>query len=223
MGIYIHLNISNRVTEDEWARAYQKSVCLMKKMPFIEKTVKTYHGVRLVCMTKTIEKEWFGEIGWHTIGDSVSLKTAEDYFLPKVIACSDKEGVDMKSYVDPYMSILPEYAAFDFEDERCHQIIHLWGDKTQAEPYHFYLLAVACMLEYELPGKVAVYGDITKGQCRKALRIVSELSGEQIELPDRCDLHRLYARVRKMPLHKDEIVDAFVALYMGNLDIKLQS
>ena len=40
MGIFIHLNISDTITEDEWEKAYQKSVKLMGKMPFIEKTVK---------------------------------------------------------------------------------------------------------------------------------------------------------------------------------------
>lgn len=89
---------------------------------------------------------------------------------------------------------------FDFEDERCDRVICLWGNKTQAEPYHFYLLAVACMLEHELPGKVAIYGDITRGQCKKAVEIASDLLGEQIELPDRCDLQRLHDRVKKMPL-----------------------
>ena len=107
-------------------------------------------------LTKTIEKEWFGEIGWHTIGDSISMKTAEDYFLPKDILHSDKQSIDTAPYVDPYMSILPAYTTFDFEDERCNRVVHLWGGKTQAEPYHFYLLAVAYMLEYELPGKVAI-------------------------------------------------------------------
>lgn len=218
MGIFIHLNISDTVTRDEWEKAYQKSVCLMEKMPFAEQKVKMYHGSRLVCLTRTTEKEWYGKIGWHTIGDSVSLKTAEDYFLPKDIVHSDKKSIDMEPYVDPYMRILPVYSLLDFEDKRCNRVVCLWGNKTQAEPYHFYLLAIACMLEYELPGKVAIYGDITKGQCRKAVKIASELSDEQIELPDRCDLHRLYDRVKKMPLHKDEIVDAFIILYMGDQD-----
>ena len=40
--------------------------------------------------------------------------------------------------------------------------------------------------------------------------------GEQIELPDRCDLQRLHDRVKKMPLKKNEVIDAFTALYLGN-------
>ena len=218
MGIFIHLTISDTIKRDEWEKAYQKSVRLMENLPFVEKMVKECYGSSLVCMTKTVEKEWYGRMGWHTIGDSVSRKTAEDYFMPKDILDSDQESADIESYVDPYMSILPAHTGFDFEDERCSRGIHLWGNKTQAEPYHFYLLAVACMLEHELPGKVAIYGDITKGQCRKASKIASDLLGEKIELPDRCDLQRLYDRVKKMPLHEDEMVDAFTALYMGNQD-----
>ena len=44
MGIFIHINISDTITRDEWEKAYQKSVRLMKKMPFVEKKVKSYHG-----------------------------------------------------------------------------------------------------------------------------------------------------------------------------------
>ena len=145
------------------------------------------------------------------------MKTAEDYFLPKnIITEKADESAMPKPYVDPYMSILPAYSDFDFEDERCDRVICLWGNKTQAEPYHFYLLAVACMLEHELPGKVAIYGDITRGQCKKAVEIASDLLGEQVELPDRCDLQRLHDRVKKMPLNKNEVVDAFTVLYLGN-------
>ena len=214
MGIFIHLNISDTITEDEWKRAYQKSVMLMEKMPFIERAEKKCYGARLIYAAKTMEKDYYGRVDWHTIGDSISMKTAEDYFLPKNINVSEK----MDAGVDPYMSILPAYGDFSFEDARCSQVIELWGNKTQAEPYHFYLLAIACMLEYELPGKVAVYGDITKGQCKRAVQIAANLLGEKIEMPDRCDLQRLYNRVQEMPLREKEIVDAFVVLYMGNQD-----
>ena len=74
------------------------------------------------------------------------------------------------------------------------------------------------MLEHELPGKVVVYGDITRGQCKKAVEIATDLVGEQIEMPDRCDLQRLYDRVKKMPLQRNEVVDAFIVLYLGNQD-----
>ena len=131
MGIFIHLNISDTITADEWERAYQKSVKLMEKMPFIEKTVKEYYGASLVCTTKMVEKDWYGKLGWHTIGDSVSMKTAEDYFLPKNIIVTEKAEESAKLYVDPYMSILPAYSNLDFEDERCDWVICLWGKKRR--------------------------------------------------------------------------------------------
>lgn len=51
---------------------------------------------------------------------------------------------------------------------------------------------------------------------RKAVEIASDLLGEHIKLPDRCDLQRLHNRVKKMPLRKNEVVDAFIVLYLGN-------
>lgn len=218
MGIYIYLNISDTITENEWEKAYQKSVRMVNQLPLMEAVEKEYYGQQLVCAVKTVERSWFGKVGWHTIGDSITLKTAEDYFLPKELPGLVGSNVSGKPYVDPYMSVLPVEGSFDFQDERCGRVISLWGDKTQAEPYHFYLLAVACMLEQELPGKVAVYGNITKGQCRSAARIASDLLGETVGLPDRCDPQKLYERVRKMPLQEYETVEAFAALYMGNQD-----
>lgn len=214
MGIFINLNISDTITEDEWKRAYQKSVVMMKKMPFIETIEKNCYGTRLICATKTVEKDWYGKSGWHTIGDSISMKTAEDYFLPQNLHFAEKPDAGM----DPYMSILPAYSNLSFDDARCNRVISLWGNKTQAEPYHFYLLAIACMLEHELPGKVAIYGDITKGQCKRAIQIAAETLGENIEIPDRCDLQRLYDRLKGMPLRKEETVKAFTVLYLGNQD-----
>ena len=215
MGIFIHLNISNTIKAEEWERAYEKSLELVKRMPFMEKKEKECYGAKLICATKTVEKERYGRLGWHTIGDSISLKWAENYFLPRNILERKEPDASGKEYIDPYMSILPAYSDFSFEDERCDKVIELWGNKTQAEPYHFYLLAVACMLEQELPGKVAIYGDITRGQCKRAAQIASDLLGEEIELPDRCDLQRLYRRVREMPLQEGEVVNSFLALHLG--------
>lgn len=216
MGIFISLKIADTITAEEWERAYQKSVTLMEKMPFIDKKAKEYYGAELICATKTVEEELFGEMGWCAMGDGETMKTAEEFFLPKDILSAEQASTSTKPYVDPYMSILPTHDILSFEDERCSRVLRLWGNKTQGEPYHFYLLAIACMLEQELPGKVAIHGDITKGQCRKAVQIVSDLLGEKVELPDRCDLQRLHDRVREMPLQENEIVDAFTALYMGN-------
>lgn len=218
MGIYIYLNISTAIKAKEWELAYEKSLILVKQLPFMEKIKKEYYGANLICGTKTEEKEYYGRLGWLTVGDSYSMNTAEEYFLPKNILERINTDLSKEKYVDSYMSILPAYSNFSFEDQRCNRVIGLWGNKTQAEPYHFYLLAVACMLEHELPGKVAVYGDITRGQYKKAAQIASTILKEEIKLPDRCDMQKLFQRVKKMPLQDKEMVNAFSTLYLGNQD-----
>lgn len=220
MGIYINLNISDTVTKKEWSRAYNKSLSLVEKMPLIEKGLKRCYGADLVYAKKTTEGVWRynGEMGWHAIGDSITMKTAENYFLPKDILMLKETGEDTGPYVDPYMSILPAYSVISDSDKLYKHVVGLWGNKTQGEPYHIYMLAVACMLEQELPGKVAIYGDITKGQCKRATEIASDILGENIEMPDRCKLQELYNRVRKMPLQRSEVIEAFSRLYLGNQD-----
>lgn len=61
------------------------------------------------------------------------------------------------------MGALPAYMDYDWEEERfgC----TYWGAKTQGEPYHMYLLAIACLMEDRLGEKAFIYGDITQGQC----------------------------------------------------------
>ena len=44
MGIFIHTNILDTITRDEWREAYQKSVRLMKKMPLYRKWLNHIMG-----------------------------------------------------------------------------------------------------------------------------------------------------------------------------------
>ena len=109
MGIFIHLCVSDTVTKSEWKRAYEKSLKLVKKLPFIDIAKKQYYGEELYCYVKTIEKEENGAVGWRTVGDSVSLQSAEEYYMPRHI--TDREDAEVKTLTnsDAYLGILPAY------------------------------------------------------------------------------------------------------------------
>lgn len=101
--------------------------------------------------------------------DYDTLKGAEEYSLPRDLV-GDRE-VDPKAG-DAMMSVLPEYTDYGRDHGRSCHIYSLWDAKTQGEPYHMYLLAIACLIEDRLGDKAFVHGDITLGQCRKAVDLI---------------------------------------------------
>jgi hypothetical protein len=81
-----------------------------------------------------------------------------------------------------------------------------------------YLLAVACLIEARLGTKAFVYGDITRGQCKKAVEIANEFLDNKIEMPDRCYTDRLMRRVRALELTESDKLKVFEIFYLGTKD-----
>ena len=73
---------------------------------------------------------------------------------------------------DAMMSVLPAYTDYGRNHERSCHTDSLWDAKTQGEPYHMYLLAIACLIEDRLGDKAFVRGDITLGQGRKTVDLI---------------------------------------------------
>ncbi len=230
MGIFIHLNVSKSVRRAEWRRVYEESLELVAAFPLYEKQKRMFLGEGMYCAVPTKEREWFGRIGWHTIGDSETFQSAEDYFLPKDLF-EEKEGGTTKQgsredadqsrlagNADILMSLAPMYTNMSWEDERCTGCFELWGNKTQGENYHIYLLAIACMIEDRLDGKAVVFGDITRGQCVRAVELANRCLSKPIRVPCSCDAKRLYERVRRLPLRREEILPFYFGVYQGKKD-----
>ena len=126
-----------------------------------------------------------------------------------------------KNAGDAIMGVLPECMETYWDDPRCQQGYVMWGNKTQGEPYHMYLLAVACMVEERLGEKAFIYGDITKGQCRKAVELANEHLTSSIQVPARCDMERFFHRVEKLPVDESGKLNIFLHYYLGTMDILL--
>ena len=236
MGIFIHLAISSSVTQKEWEKVYQETLLLVKAFPFAERRKVLIRGIPTMCAVPTEERErrwgWNNEKterGWFADCDYVTLIGAEDYFLPRVldtddiIATGGTEDADKADVSDAMLVEIPTYLEkYDWKDPRFNCRYHLWGAKTQGEPYHMYLLSVACLIESRLGNKAFVYGDITKGQCEKAVRMANEHLTEKIHIPDRCDPDRLFERIETgrapVPLTDTEKMKLFINLYLGKQD-----
>lgn len=218
MGVSINLEISRSVTKQEWEKVYEESLKMVNKFPFAERDEVEYHGKTMRCMIPTKEREFTYDwgrktrLGWCADGDYETLKGAEEYFLARDLVDEDEV---LKDAGDAIMGVLPAYLDYDWDDERCKKTYSLWGDKTQGEPYHMFLLAVACMIEDRLKEKAFVYGDITRGQCRKAVEMANEILDEPIQIPARCDMERFKARVAELNLEEKEKLTIFFRLYLG--------
>ena len=147
--------------------------------------------------------------------DYNTLNGAEEYYLPRDLI---QEGEVHAEAGDAIMGVLPAYLDYDWKDDRFCCTYSLWGAKTQGEPYHMYLLAIACLIEERLGEKAFVYGDITFGQCRKAVEMANFYLKKSIRIPARCEVDRLYGRIQKLPLEEPEKIDVFEQLYLGVKD-----
>ncbi len=220
MGIYIYLQISHSVTKEEWEKVYEETLQLVEAFPLAERKKVKCKGIDTVCLVKTKEqKKVFSDywdrkeevVGWWTIGDYETMSTAEDYCLQRDLIKDDKINADATDI------LLGQFLEWDGEDVSPY-CYYLWGNKTQGEPYHIYLLAIACLIESRLKGKVLVNGDITRGQCKKAVQLANRYLFKPIDIPDICDIQRLAERVSKFPISESKQLEALEHFYLGTKD-----
>lgn len=221
MGICIHLAISSSVTDKEWAAVYQETLQLIKVFPLADTQEIVIRGIPTICFTRTEEREYrYGrykensKTGWFAEGDYECLRRAENYYLPRDLVSEDHYEEDD---ADAILCMVPQcLRAYHWDDPRFNHSHDLWGAKTQGEPYHIYLLSVACLIVSRLGRKAYVYGDITKGQCERAVRMANEHLEQKIQTPDQCDQDRLLSRIDGLSLSETEKLGLFTGLYLGH-------
>lgn len=216
------MSISKAVTKDEWQKVYEETLQLVKAFPLAESRQVDCKGIKLTCLVPTEEREdyvhWGSDetaIGWFADGDYETMHTAECYALYRDLITDD--DVD-ENAGDAILSELSGYLD-DYDDSTYDDNSYsIWGNKTQGEPYHIYLLAIACLIESRLQEKAFVYGDITRGQCKRAVELANKYLQTPIEIPARCDLMRFQERISRLPVSKSVQLEAFIELYLGTKD-----
>ncbi|MDD5833458.1 MAG: hypothetical protein PUC98_08270, partial [Clostridiales bacterium] len=223
MGIYIDLLVSRSVTKNEWESVYEEALELVRQLPLAEYRRTSIHGVDTYCLVRTDERtdrlERDGhevvKCGWRTSGDYETMHSGESYYLPRTLTGEDDPDPEAG---DAILGAFPAYLDYEWEDKKYSGVYRLWGNKTQGEPYHMYLLAVAALIESRLGKKAFTYGDITKGQFRYAVELANRYLKDKIDLPDRCDAKRLADRISELQLTEFEKARAFEEFYLGNKD-----
>lgn len=220
MGIFIHLNIAGSVTDAEWEPVYEESLQLARHLSVASIVEKEIHGVKTRCLVLTEELKRLnnrtGEVyfrGWDADGDYEHLNVSEENCTPR---CLENRNRNAANIQDAMMSKLYDYLEHD-EWEKVSKSIHrLWHGKTQGEPHHISLLAVGALVEARLGKRAFVSGDITIGQCRKAVRLANEWLAEPIDLPVSCCLDKLYERIADYPLTQVEKIKLLKDIYLGS-------
>lgn len=222
MGIFINMSISKSVTKKEWEKVYKETLFLVDKLPLAERISKNIHGIDTICLVRTKERTekygWYKEksrTGWFADGDYICMNTAEDHFLPRDLV--EEDTIEPEAG-DAILGNVAAYLDYDWKDDICSHTYEIWGNKTQGETYHMYLLAIACLIEARLGEKAFVHGDITRGQCKKAVEIANKYLEKPIEMPDRCYTDRLLKRISKMSLSQEEKLELFDDIYLGTKD-----
>ena len=221
MGVFINTLISGAVTQKEWEPVYEESLFMAKELKLLDIEKVDVCGREMYCAVPTHEytqKTWDDKehIGWRASGNLVTLRRAEPHYTPRSF---DDDSIECECKCDDALiQLVPQYAGYMYNDPEaekfycCHSI---WGAKTQGEPYHMLLLAIGCMIEARLGKHAIVDGDITRGQCVKAIEIANDVLGEKLELPVRCDAKRLIKRVGDLPITDLEKLSVVIGAYLG--------
>ncbi len=206
MGVFINMKIADTVMQEEWLPIYEKSLLLAKKFGFFDFGKMEIHGENIMCIFPTEERMIGEHTGWRTIGSFPAYKRAEDQFMPK-------ELLGNSNGLSPFDILRTEFPD-NLKQE--HDYHFIWGNKTQGEPYHMGLLAIACMVEQLLGVQAMVGGDITYGQCINAAKMASDALGEEIQPPISCRLNDLHERVSKFDeLNEIEKLKLLMNVYLG--------
>ena len=221
MGIFIYVDISKAVTQEEWEKVYEETLTLVNEFPMAETARVKLKGVETYCLIRTeerINKDKYSEAskkGWAVSGDYESMVRAECNYTPR-------ELVDSRQYDpsagDAIISSLPNCLDYAWDDKRFQNTYGIWGNKTQGYSFHMYLLAIACLIEDRLGDKAFVYGDITKGQCEVAVKMANEVLEKKIDMPARCYADRLFERLNKLNISEAEKFTAFEFFYLSEMD-----
>ncbi len=216
MGVFINLAVSHSVSQSEWEAVYREALELAQKLGLAEVRRIKIGGVTVRCLSRTKEytspSRWLSEdwTGFQICGDYETLQVAETNHVPKYLrpVCTETEAAD--AMLEIYRMVK------DYRYEP--KVYQLLGNKTQGHSHHIPLLAMCCLIEDRLGARAFTYGDITLGQCRKAVELANGWLAQPLSLPDSCDGERLIRRIQSLPIPAEEQLKLFDWGYLGRKD-----
>lgn len=163
LGRTIHLEVSGLLSQAEWGPVYEEALRLACALPLADRRTVDIHGSKICCLVPVRERReklaWPKNRvrqGFRTCGDYEYMRTAGTFYLPGHV-----EDIHRMEH------------GCDAEDASGKFYI-LWQGFTMGEPYHIYLLALACLIEDRLKDRVRVYGRFTKEEYQEAANLAND-------------------------------------------------
>lgn len=215
MGIYITLKrVSAGITDHEWEEVYKETLIALKNYPFADKVLaKTDNGKKYYQTDQAKERELtpiYEGKGWHVIGDLETCQYAESFILVE-----DNNYYRRNEDIDQGEDILKCIT----KDKQC---VTVWDSKTQGDPYHIPLLAIACLIEDRLEGKAIVQGNIRMFEVEEACKWINKCMDKEVAYPVIADPHKLITRLQKIYTKIEEQLKYFYDLYIDILDVEIR-
>ena len=149
MGVIFGICVSGSVTQEDWKKTYDEVLILLKGLNLADLIAVDMEGYKVYCLVPAEERRyagdqfWFERVdqtGWRAVGDMVSLRRGEDFFLPKVL--TNHHSNDCSCSDDAILGMASVTPGIDWDYSRYNNYFRLWKNKTQGMPYHSELLAV---------------------------------------------------------------------------------
>lgn len=226
MGVNIYLDIlPHEITEDEWEEVYEETLQILSAYPFVDiVTDQDTYNCNWRYMTRTKERTIRfidNEVGWHTVGDEVTLRTAESFALARNLNYYRKNTSQERNCHDILFSKTWRLGDIpnQLKDIKAASAI-VFDSKTQGKPFHIPLLAIACLIESRFPYYAVVRGDVTAAQMKKAVEWANKILSKPIHLSDRLDNKKLLNRIQNKIVDESILLEMFMLVTMQKQDNK---
>lgn len=197
MGISVGIRLLvERVPERTWERVYADSLTLLQSWPDppLGLGYREVAGIRVVAYTRA----FVGADGWCVVRDANSRRGAESFELPRTLRSRGapirtREAASKEA--DEMMDVLQALALENENDCKPSRLSCLLGSKTQGEPYHTLIVAVATLIENRLPGVALAYGDFDMEDADRACAELNRIFDEEFARPVLLEPMRIKDRV----------------------------
>ncbi len=201
MGIFINLYIQpHRISSDAWKAVYNETLSVIEHTPFMDR-YSTEHSKHYYARRSKHIDNIFGKGcgGWRVCGSMNTGRNMEMYTMYDSIdeyrgdyTPSEKETSILEGIINDYWGVAD-----------------IWGDKTQGEDAHLYLRAIGCLVCHRFPDAAYIDGDISRGQCERAVEWINQYLDVPIDVPLSASPTRLASALQKTGLAENELMSRF--------------
>ena len=186
MGIHVQLSADpNQIHPDAWRDVYRESWRVLKAYPneALNAVWREIKGEKVPVYARDLDDVSSLGPGWRVCGDALSKLTAESFAFPENFGRAQPGA--------PVGTDLLVRAA----REGYFTGAGLFSEKTQGQPYHLLVLAVATLVENRFPGAALAHGEISVREGEEACDLLERALGERMLPPIVLDPARMRERL----------------------------